>query len=67
LNALEQIPTAMFRGAVLTESTAICHTLAEAFDEPKLWVGRGEPTREEYLFWLLPSARRSRRASSSAR
>ena len=52
LNPLAQIPTARFRGEVLTESTAICHTLAEAFDAPKLWVGRGEPQRRQYLFWL---------------
>ena len=52
LNPLAQIPTAVFRGEVLIESTAICHTLAEAFDEPKLWIGRGEPERAKYLFWL---------------
>ena len=52
LNPLAQIPTAEFRGEVLIESTAICHTLAEAFDEPKLWIGRGEPGRAQYLFWL---------------
>ncbi|GMV13409.1 MAG: glutathione S-transferase family protein [Myxococcales bacterium] len=52
LNPFAHIPTVKFRGEILTESTAICHTLAEAFDEPKLWVARGEPERRAYLFWL---------------
>jgi glutathione S-transferase len=52
LNPLAQIPTAEFRGETLIESTAICHTVAEAFDEPKLWVGPREPSRSAYLFWL---------------
>ncbi|MCB9688244.1 MAG: glutathione S-transferase family protein [Alphaproteobacteria bacterium] len=52
MNPLAQIPTVRFRGRILTESTAICHTLAESFDTPKLWVGRGEPEREAYLYWL---------------
>ena len=51
-NPYAQIPTAVFRGRTLVESTAICHNLAEAFDEPRLWVGRGEPERETYLHWL---------------
>lgn len=51
-NPLSQIPTALFRGETLIESTAICHFIAEAFDEPKLWIGPGEPRRREYLFWL---------------
>lgn len=52
LNPLGQIPTAIFRGRTLVESTAACHVIAEAFETPKLWVGRGEPEREKYLFWL---------------
>lgn len=52
LNAFAQVPTVVFRGATYLESTAICHVLAEAFDTPKLWVGRGEPERAAYLFWL---------------
>lgn len=52
LNPFAHVPTAVFRGETLRESTAICHTLAEAFDEPKLFVARGEPGRKEYLFWL---------------
>ncbi len=52
LNPLLQIPTAEFRGETLLESTAICQVLAEAFDEPKLWIGPREPGRKEYLFWL---------------
>jgi len=52
VNPLAQIPTVLFRGETLVESTAICQTLAESFDEPKLWVGRGEPERPKYLFWL---------------
>jgi glutathione S-transferase len=52
LNPLGVIPTVRFRGQVLTESTSILHTLAEAFDEPKLWVGRGEPERRAYLHAL---------------
>jgi glutathione S-transferase len=52
LNPLGQIPTAVFRGRTLIESTAACHTIAESFETPKLWVGRGEPEREKYLFWL---------------
>ncbi len=41
-----------FRGRTLLESTAICQTLAEAFDAPKLWIAPGEPRRSDYLFWL---------------
>lgn len=52
INPLGQIPTAEFRGQILVESTAICHTLAEAVDEPRLWVERGDPQREAYLYWL---------------
>jgi len=52
MNPLAQVPTVVFRGKTLIESTAICHIMAEAFDEPKLWKGRGDPGREEYLFWL---------------
>lgn len=52
VNALAQVPTVVFRGETYLESTAICHVLAEAFDTPKLWVGRGEPGRAQYLFWL---------------
>jgi glutathione S-transferase len=52
LNPLAQIPTAVFRGETLMESTAICHVLAEAFDRPKLWIGPREPGRSTYLFWL---------------
>jgi len=51
-NALGQIPTVEFRGRTLIESSAICHEMAESFDEPKLWIGRGEPERSKYLFWL---------------
>ncbi len=51
-NPLGQIPTVEFRGETLLESTAICQLLAEAFDEPKLWVGPREPERASYLFWL---------------
>jgi glutathione S-transferase len=51
-NPLAQIPTVEFRGEVLLESTAICHALAEAVPEPKLWIGPGEPNRSKYLFWL---------------
>jgi glutathione S-transferase len=52
LNPFALIPTAIFRGRTLIESTAACHTIAESFETPKLWVGRGEPEREKYLFWL---------------
>ncbi len=52
LNPFAQIPTVIFRGRTLIESTATCHTIAESFDSPKLWIGRGEPEREKYLFWL---------------
>jgi glutathione S-transferase len=52
LNALGQIPTAVFAGQTLIESTAICHQIAEAFAEPKLWIAPGEQGRSDYLFWL---------------
>lgn len=52
LNPLGQVPTVRFRDQVLIESTSICHVLAEAYDAPKLWVGRGEPGRDAYLYWL---------------
>jgi len=52
LNPLAQIPTAVFRGKTLIESTAACHVIAESFESPKLWIGPGEPDRDKYLFWL---------------
>jgi len=52
LNPMARIPTVQWRGRVLTESTAICHELAEAHDAPKLWVGPGEEGRSAYLYWL---------------
>ena len=52
LNPMGRVPAVRFRGEVLTESTAICHIMAESFDMPRLWVGVGEAARERYLFWL---------------
>ncbi|MFO0568332.1 MAG: glutathione S-transferase family protein [Polyangiaceae bacterium] len=52
MNPYQHVPTAVFRGETLLESTAICHTLADAFDDPKLFVARGEPERNAYLYWL---------------
>ncbi len=52
LNPLAQIPTARFRSETLTESTAICQAIAEAFETPKLWVDRTEADRRSYSFWL---------------
>lgn len=52
LNPLKQIPTAQFRGETLIESTAICHSLAESHDTPKLWIGPREHGRAKYLYWL---------------
>lgn len=52
LNPLAQIPTAIFRGQTLIESTSACHVIAESFESPKLWIGRGEPERQKYLSWL---------------
>jgi glutathione S-transferase len=51
-NPFAQIPAVEFRGQTLIESTAICQLIAEAFDEPKLWIGAREPGRTEYLTWL---------------
>jgi len=52
LNPFAQVPTVEFRGETLIESTATCQVLAEAFDDPKLWIGPREPNRSKYLFWL---------------
>lgn len=52
MNPLGQIPTVMFREQVWIESTSACQLLAESFDVPKLWIGRGEPERATYLFWI---------------
>jgi glutathione S-transferase len=52
LNPLGQIPTVRFGDQLLVESTATCQVLAESVDAPKLWVGRGEPERSAYLYWL---------------
>ncbi len=56
LNPMKQIPTVIFRGDTLIESTAACQTIAEAFTEPKLWIGPGEPERDRYLFWISACA-----------
>lgn len=52
LNPLKQVPTALYRGETLVESTAICQTIAESRDTPKLWIGPREPGRTQYLYWL---------------
>ncbi len=52
MNPYGQVPTASFRGEILVESTAICQVLADAIQEPKLQVDRGEPGRNAYLYWL---------------
>ncbi|MCA9516825.1 MAG: glutathione S-transferase family protein [Myxococcales bacterium] len=52
LNPYGHIPTVVFRGETLIESTAACHLIAEAHDAPKLWIGPGEPGRRDYLTWL---------------
>lgn len=52
LNPLGQVPTVRFDGRLIIESTALLHTVAESFEEPRLWVARGQPEREPYLFWL---------------
>jgi len=52
INPLAQIPTVVYRGETLIESTAASQLIAESFDEPKLWIGRGEPRRRDYLFWI---------------
>jgi glutathione S-transferase len=51
-NPFAQIPTTEFRGQTLIESTSTCQSIAEAFDEPRLWIGPREPSRAEYLVWL---------------
>jgi glutathione S-transferase len=56
LNPMKQIPTVIFRGETLIESTAACHLVAESFEEPKLWIGRGQPERRAYLFWISACA-----------
>ncbi len=52
VNPFGQIPTVEYGGKTYVESTAICHLLAEDVEEPKLWIGRGEPERTTYLHWL---------------
>ena len=52
INPLAQIPTVVFRGETLIESTAACSFVAEAVDEPKLWIGPREEGRQAYLFWV---------------
>jgi glutathione S-transferase len=56
MNPMKQIPTVVFRDEKLIESTAACQVIAESFDEPKLWIGRGEPERRAYLFWISACA-----------
>ena len=52
LNPLGQVPTVRFRGEVYIESTAIIQVLADAVDEPRLEIARGEDGRADYLFWM---------------
>ncbi len=56
LNPMKQVPTVVFRGDTLIESTAACQTIAEAFTDPKLWRGPGDEGRREYLFWISACA-----------
>ena len=52
INPYGHVPSVLFDGEEMLESTAICQRLAEAFETPKLWVGRGESERGSYLYWL---------------
>ncbi|WP_196137791.1 glutathione S-transferase family protein [Aliikangiella sp. G2MR2-5] len=56
INPFGAIPTAIYRGETLTESTATCIHLAEMFPEKGMAVFAKEKERYEYLRWISMSA-----------
>jgi glutathione S-transferase len=52
-NPLGKVPTLVHRGAVVTESAAICTYLADAFPKAGLAPAIGDPLRGPYLRWMF--------------
>ena len=52
INPFASIPTAVYNGETMIESTACCIHLAELHPESKLAVFAKEPARYEYLKWI---------------
>ncbi|MGH8136751.1 MAG: glutathione S-transferase family protein [Steroidobacteraceae bacterium] len=53
LNPMGKLPTLLHRGAVVTESAAICTYLADAFPAAALSPALDSPERATYLRWLF--------------
>jgi glutathione S-transferase len=53
VNPMGKVPTLKHNGVVITESTAICTYLADAFPQKKLNVPLSDPRRGPYLKWLF--------------
>lgn len=51
INPQAKVPAVRFRGELFTESTAICHLIAEAHPESGLTIAPGEARRADFLFW----------------
>lgn len=56
LNPYGMIPTVVWRGETLIESTAICTTIAEQYPDSGLVVAPGEPERATWLQWMATFA-----------
>lgn len=55
INALGTVPTLVDGGAVLTESSGICHYLAERNAPTPLRIAPAEPGYDAYINWLFRS------------
>ena len=56
INPMGQIPAIMHKGAVVTETPAICAYLADAFPKNKLAPALSDPLRGTYYRWLFFAA-----------
>ena len=53
INPMGKVPALKHNDTVITESTAICCYLADAFPKAKLNIPIGDPRRGVYLKWLF--------------
>lgn len=56
VNPMGKVPAVVHRGAVVTETGAVCAYLADAFPDAGLGPAPGDPRRAAYLRWMFFAA-----------